>query len=95
MPWERFIINKFNQTDLFRKFSSPKHNPALGISDKGSPVKNQFVLATHLVNIDQRNPSRFRLPANDAFPLVQLAQIKGRSIQGHNQIRPSSLGFGN
>jgi len=65
----------------------------VGVDDEAGPVEDQFVLAAHLVDVDQRQAGLANAVDGVVEAQVVLVQLEGRAV-GDDQDLGSRLGQG-
>ena len=63
------------------KFRSGNSDGAVRMGGKGGAIENQFILTTHLINVDHWKPVITRALGHQLLPLCTLAPVKRRCIQ--------------
>ena len=66
----------------------------LRINGEGTPVKHQFILTAHLINVEDGHCLRPGHAGDLSDPLRLLALMEGRSIQIDEYLRTGLLCFG-
>ena len=69
------------------------NNLCLGIERKGPTFKDDFILATHQMRIDQRQSALLHTLAHLNFALEPLAHMEGGCVQHQQQLRASIAGI--